>query len=330
MLLFLGQKMTDCFFYYFGMEPQRMYNLRQKVIKEFESKKNGTFDLVHKQSTCSNDKCKMNAYIFTYPSTVAASGAGRMTEIHRKPTSLIEDLLPCPTLTDIADIIFLPLSLNGTFPLLTSTTVSRTTTTFNICDETCEFPCFPMVFSPATKEEIRHDMFYNFFKPYLESYNFCIQKEMTKMDTDFGCYSKYGCSALDIAFYHRKNFCKENQVVAGGVIMRGEPATETDMELSGGGIEFKTKLTGAAAQAQVEAESFLLASNISAVALSNYCSILSNVTTYIALVNINMIEATLFKMEFAFRRNVGSLTLTKTNPAPVKDVLSRLVHHLKT
>lgn len=68
---------------------------------------------------------------------------------------------------------------------------------------------------------------------------------------------------------------------------------------------------------------------MAALALSKHCFILDKVTTYIALVDVLNQTATVHRMEFEFSNDKGSVTLTKTVPAPIKDTISRLVHHLE-
>lgn len=87
-LVFLGQMTrTDEFYYYFGVDSQRIFKPKKKTLEDFLSSHDGTFNLVHRQANCKHHNCTMNAYMFTHSSTEAASQALPVVQIHRDATN---------------------------------------------------------------------------------------------------------------------------------------------------------------------------------------------------------------------------------------------------
>ena len=149
---------------------------RQKI--EFKSSHgNGSFDQIHNSANCIH-RCSMDAYIFVFSSTEAASTTEPMVEIHGEPQVFLDVMLPGDDSVIPAEI--LPLALDQSFTLL-SMPLEEAKQQRHIATNRCGM--LPLRFTATTRETTRHDVFFQALSPYLMGRGFIVQSEMCKLDS---------------------------------------------------------------------------------------------------------------------------------------------------
>lgn len=226
---------------------------------------------MHDHSYCGNEQCVMDAYLRKNDSTIEASSSTPVELI------LLNSLLaPAPSLLD--EILFKPLFAQGTFALVCDSEIANAI----LSGEEVVVPsdvCYPFILDEATKEVVRQSLFYDAIRPALDKKGFIVQKDEKDIIDPF---SKYDNAFIDIRFYHPQKYFSKNAAVAAGIICRrmksNSPTTTDTIQAEERDIELKRIHEGRAkCQKQAEAECFLIANDIAALALRNHCCILEKI-----------------------------------------------------
>ena len=154
----------------------------------------------------------------------------------------------------------------------------------------------PVTLNFDNQETMRKKFFYDLLKYPLQERKFAVFNEannlLEKRIFLSGPPHNYGKSRVDIAFFHKENFCTSTHLRTGAIMTRSQ---EHSFLVRAGGMEAKNLHTHMDI-AQAMSESFIIGSNVAMKALMAQCVEITDIEVYIILATLSKNTAYILKM----------------------------------